>query len=152
VTVSFSGNDRYLPTSSHDVSVPNTFVTSGGWITTPADALHLVAGKTNFSLDSKYKSGDTVPSGSFLFQAKESNVTFKATSFAMMSVVGSNATVSGAGTVNGTGTWSFRVTVTEGASGAPDTFTVSVWNSTGSFDSPYYRAGGALGGGNVVVH
>jgi hypothetical protein len=29
---------------------------------------------------------------------------------------------------------------------------VSIWNSTGSFDSPYYRASGPLGGGNVVVH
>jgi hypothetical protein len=153
VNASFAGNDRYLPSSSQGVSVPNTFVTAGGWITTPADALHLIAGKKmNFSLDSKYKSGETVPSGSFLFQSKESNVTFKSTAFDVMSVVGSTATVSGTGTVNGTGSWSFRATITEGASGAPDTFTVSIWNSTGSFDSPYYRASGPLGGGNVVVH
>ena len=153
VNVTYDGNDRYQPASSLSVSVPNTFVTSGGWIITPADALNLVVGKkTNFNLDAKYKTGDTVPTGAFLFQAKESNVTFRATSFDLMSVSGSTATVSGVGTVNGAGTWYFRATVTEGAAGAADTLTVSIWKTSTPTGDPYYRASAPLAGGNVVVH
>jgi hypothetical protein len=152
VTIAYAGNDRYLAASSVSVGVPNTFVTAGGWILTPAGAVGLpaIGKKSNFSLNSRYKSGDTVPSGSFEFKATESNVTFKATSFESMTVVGATAEVQGRGTVNGAAGWSFRVKVAEGA---PDTLTVTIWKvGTTTYDAPSYRASNALGGGNVVVH
>jgi len=152
VTVGYAGNDRYLPTTSAGVTVPATFVTAGGWILTPPGAIGLpaIGKKSNFSLNARYKSGDTVPSGSFEFKATESNVTFKATSFESMSVTGATAEVLGRGTVNGSAGWSFRVNVAEGS---PDTLTVTIWKTSGGlFDSPSYKASNALSGGNVVVH
>ena len=152
VTIAYAGNDRYLAASSASVSVPNTFVTAGGWILTPTGAVGLpaVGKKSNFSLNARYKSGETVPSGSFEFKATESNVTFKATSLESMSVVGATAEVQGRGTVNGTAGWSFRVKVAEGS---PDTLTVTIWKvGTTTYDAPSYSASNTLGGGNVVVH
>src|SRR6185503_17895290 len=78
VSIAYAGNDRYLPAGSVSVSVPNTFVTAGGYILTPTGAIGLpaVGKKSNFSLDSRYRTGDTIPSGSFELKATESNVTF----------------------------------------------------------------------------
>jgi CSLREA domain-containing protein len=152
VAIAYEGNDRYLPAGSVSVSVPNTFVTAGGWILTPSGAIGLpaVGKKNNFSINARYKAGETVPSGNFDFKGTESNVTFKSTSFESMSVVGSTAEVQGRGTLNGTSGWSFRVRVTEGS---PDTLTVTIWKEgTTTFDAPSYRASNSLGGGNVVIH
>ena len=152
VTIAYAGNDRYLPAGSVSESVPNTFVTAGGYIVTPSGALGFpaVGKKSNFSLNVRYKTGETVPSGNFDFKATESNVTFKATSFDSLSVVGTTADVQGRGTVNGTTGWSFRVRVTEGS---PDTLTITIWKEgTTTFDLPSYRASNQLGGGNVVIH
>lgn len=152
VTIAFAGNDRYLPAGSVSVSVPNTFVTAGGYILTPSGAIGFpaVGKKSNFSLNVRYKTGETVPSGNFDFKATESNVTFTATSFDSLSVVGSTAEVQGRGTVNGTSGWTFRVRVTEGS---PDTLTITIWKvGTTTFDAPSFRASNALGGGNVVIH
>jgi hypothetical protein len=152
VTIAYAGNDRYLPAGSVSVSVPNTFVTAGGWILTPSSAIGLpaIGKKSNFSLNARYRTGETVPSGNFDFKATESNLTFKATSFESMSVGGGTAEVQGRGTVNGTSGWSFRVHATEGS---PETFTVTIWkDGTTTFDAPSYRAGNSLSGGNVVIH
>jgi hypothetical protein len=152
VNVGFAGNDRYLPATSASITVPATFVTAGGWILTPVGAPGLPAAgkKSNFSINARYKSGDIVPSGNFDFQAKESNVTFKATSFESMSVSGSTAEVRGLGTVNGSGVWHFVVTMTEGS---PDTFRVAIWkDGVSTATAPSYGASNSLGGGNVVIH
>ena len=150
-TLNYSGNDRYLAAGSATVAVPNLFVTGGGWIMTPAESIGFVVGKkANFALNVKYKTGGIVPTGNFDFQAKESGITFRATSFDLMAVSGKTADVQGRGTVNGVSGWTFRVRAVEGS---PDSITVSIWrDGTDLNGDPTYRAGNALGGGNVVVH
>ena len=150
-TLSYSGNDRYLAAGSATVAVPNLFVTGGGWIMTPADSIGFVVGKkTNFALNVKYKTGATVPTGNFKFQAKESGITFDATSFDLMAVSGTTADLQGRGTINGVSGWTFRVRAVEGS---PDSIAVSIWRDGTALNlDPTYRAGNALGGGNIVVH
>ncbi|HET9808696.1 MAG TPA: beta-propeller fold lactonase family protein, partial [Candidatus Limnocylindria bacterium] len=155
VAIDYAGNDRYLPAATVTVLIvvydPTTFVTGGGWILAPSDAIGLtVDKKMNFGVNMKYKTGTTVPTGSVELQAKDSNVTFKATSLDWLAISGDSAEAQGHGTVNGAAGWSFRVVLLDGA---PDRFEIRIWqDGVTTYDTPTYRAGNALGGGNVLVH
>jgi ABC-type transport system substrate-binding protein len=127
---------------------PSAFVTGGGWI--------LAAGapptqKTTFSLAVQYPSGATTPTGNLEAVVRESGVDLVATSFDWLVISDSTAQFQGTGTINGSGTFRFRVTVTTGA--APEeTFQIRIWDSSHSFTTPLYRAAGTLGGGEIKVH
>ncbi len=154
VLVTFDGNDRYLPATAVSVLIvvydPTTFVTGGGWITIPAGSPGLVPGKkTNFGVNMKYKNGTIIPTGSVEFQAKESNVAFKATSIDWLAISGNHAEAQGHGTVNGVAGWTFRVVMVDG----PDRFEIRIWHDGADLSTtPVYGAAANIGGGNVVVH
>jgi hypothetical protein len=125
-------------------------VTGGGWVLTTSSSTGLVAGKTaNFGFNAKYLNGASTPTGNVEFNAKESNVDFKATSFDWLVISGGRAKLQGHGTVNGSGSFSFRLIAVHGTT---DTFELRIWSPTGSFDLPLYRAANTLGAGSVVVH
>jgi len=153
-TVAVNASGYYTSTV---VSIPlpvfdaSDFVTGGGYvIPTATNSTGLALGKkANFGFVLKYKAGATTPSGNLVFQAKESNVDFKATSFDWLVITalasgGQQAEFQGAGTVNGSGTWTFHVVVRD-----TGTFEIRITNaSTGAS----YFVSATTGGGNIVIH
>lgn len=128
----------------------STFVTGGGSVLTTTSSTGLVAGKkANFGFNAKYLSGTTIPTGSVEFSAKESNVTFKATGFDWLVISSGRAELQGTGTVNGAGSYSFRLVAIDGS---PDSFAIRIWNATTSYDLPLYKVSEQLSSGNNVVH
>lgn len=128
----------------------STFVTGGGWVVTTVDSTGLISGKkANFGFNAKYKTGTTIPTGSVEFNAPDSKINFKATGFDWLVIVSGRADLQGTGTINGIGSYGFRLIAVDAA---PDTFELRIWNASGSFDSPQYKVSGALGGGSIVVH
>ncbi|MEV0227360.1 family 43 glycosylhydrolase [Streptomyces sp. NPDC050704] len=102
-----------------------------GIISSPAGAYPAkptLTGPAGFSFGAKYKKGATVPSGSATFDYKAGNVKFRATSSDWLVVTDSEAQYQGSGTVNGTGGYGFRITITD----SPDTYRIKLWKkSTG---------------------
>jgi YVTN family beta-propeller protein len=154
VAITYDGNDRYLPATAVTVLIvvydPTTFVTGGGWFTAPTSSIGIVSGKkTNFGVNMQYKNGTIIPTGSVEFQAKESNVAFKATSIDWLAISGNQAEAQGHGTVNGVAGWTFRVILVDG----PDKFEIRIWHDGADLTStPVYFTGGNIGSGSVVVH
>ncbi|MEZ4868660.1 MAG: choice-of-anchor Q domain-containing protein [Caldilineaceae bacterium] len=143
------------------------FVTGGGWITSPAGAYPAdpsLTGKANFGFNSKYKNGQSTPSGNTEFQFKVANLTFKSSSYEWLVVAGAHAKFKGAGTINGSGNYGFMLTATDGqvnGGGGIDKFRIKIWdknngdvvvydNQMGQGDDS--NAGTALGGGSIVIH
>ncbi len=114
------------------------YVTSGGWIDTPA-------GKGTFMANAQYmKSG---LSGTARFDVGSS--TFTATSFEWLVVSGSTATMKGTGTIDKAGAYAFVITVNDAT---PDKFGIRIWNpltNTVVFDTTTPQA---LAGGAVEIH
>lgn len=142
------------------------FVTGGGWFTSPAGSLTADAtltGKATFGFVSKYKKGATVPSGSTQFEFKAGNFKFDSTSYDWLVVSGARAQYKGSGTVNGTGSYRFLLTVTDGqvsGGGGVDRIRIKIWdNATGQivYDNQVgvadtADATTAIGGGSIVIH
>ncbi len=146
------------------------FVTGGGWIESPADAMASgVSGKANFGFNAKYKTGKnntTQVDGNTNFQFKAGDFHFSSTSHTDMELVisGAKATYTGRGTVNGTGDYNFRVVAIDGAltgNGDNDKFRIKVW-ADGSQNNPIYDNqrtksessddATEIGGGSIVIH
>jgi streptogramin lyase/N-acetylneuraminic acid mutarotase len=127
---------------------PSAFVTGGGWI--------LAAGapptqKTTFSLAVQYPSGATTPAGNLEAVVRDSGVDLVATSFDWLVISDSTAQFQGTGTINGSGSFRFRVIATTGTP-VEETFQIRIWDSAHSFTTPLYRAAGTLGGGEIRIH
>jgi len=158
----------YLP-----VYDPNGgFVTGGGWINSPNGALvgTSTTGKANFGFNAKYKTGKNnlnEVDGNTTFQFKEGDFSFKSKSHDDMSLVISGekkATYRGVGTVNGSGSHKFMITVIDGdapGGDGKDKFRIKVWASNSSsnviYDNEYGVADNGdastvLGGGSIVIH
>jgi hypothetical protein len=143
------------------------FVTSGGWITSPAGAYvpdPALTGKANFGFNSKYKQGQSTPSGNTEFQFKVADLNFKSSSYEWLVVAGSHAKFKGVGTINGGGNYGFMLTATDGqisGGGGVDKFRIKIWDKNNG-DAVVYdnqmsegddsNAGTALGGGSIVIH
>ncbi|MFC9243657.1 family 43 glycosylhydrolase [Streptomyces sp. NPDC057136] len=102
-----------------------------GVIASPAGAYRAepgLSGTAAFSFAAQYKKGATVPSGEAGFLFGAGKLKFRSTSSDWLVVTGAEAHYQGSGTVNGTGGYAFRITVTD----APDTFRIRIWKkSTG---------------------
>jgi uncharacterized protein DUF11/carboxypeptidase family protein len=154
--VDFSGNDRFTP-ATFTVTVtmydPDSKSTGGGWILTKGSTIAkiplVLAKKANFAFTAQYKPGLTAPVGNLEFSAKESKIELKATSFDYLAVNGTRAEIQGIATINGTGSFSFRMIAVDGS---PDTFEIRIWDGSSSFDAPLYQASNSAGGGNIVIH
>ncbi len=150
------------------------FVTGGGWFNSlPGNMPYnpTAYGKANFGFNAKYKTGKNnlnEVDGNTNFQFKEGDFHFKSSSHKAMSLVISGerkATYKGSGTVNGSGSYDFMVTVIDGeAPGAGpndyDSFRIKVWVTGSPSTVVYDNEGGGenedattvLGGGSIVIH
>jgi hypothetical protein len=155
----------YLP-----VYDPNSsFITGGGWITSPAGALVAqpsLSGKANFGFVAKYQKGKNLVDGNTEFQFQDGNFNFKSNELDAGSLVisGSKGTYRGEGTVNGAGDYGFMVSAVDGqinGSGGTDLFRIKIWDRSQGNTVVYDNNMGkdengvpttTLGGGSVVIH
>jgi hypothetical protein len=140
------------------------FVTGGGWIWSPASAYTpdpSLTGKANFGFVSKYKKGATVPTGETEFRFKAGNLNFHSDTYEWLVVAGANAKYKGVGTINGSGSFRFMITATDGnllGGGVADGFRIKIWNDSGVvYDNKMgepddSNATTELGGGSIVIH
>ncbi|RNI37236.1 hypothetical protein EFY79_07480, partial [Hanamia caeni] len=124
----------YLP-----VYDPNSsFITGGGWITSPAGALVAqpsLSGKANFGFVAKYQKGKNLVDGNTEFQFQDGNFNFKSNELDAGSLVisGAKGTYRGEGTVNGAGDYGFMVSAVDGqinGSGGTDLFRIKIWDKS----------------------
>ena len=141
------------------------FVTGGGWINSPAGAAvwdATLTGKANFGFVSRYKKGQTVPTGETEFVFKAGNLKFNSTSYDWLVVSGARAQYKGAGTVNGVVGYSFMLTAIDGqisGGGVTDKFRIKIWNTATSaivYDNQMGALDSAtpstvIGGGSIVI-
>lgn len=133
------------------------FVTGGGWISSPAGACTLTAecasasGKANFGFVAMYQNGATTPTGDTEFHLQAGGLNFHSSGYQwlIVSPSGTTAQLSGTGTVNGAGSYSFTVWATDGS---PDTFRIQITDTSTNTVVYDNGAGQAIGSGSVVIH
>ncbi len=112
---------------------------------------------------SKYQKGAIVPSGNTQFQFQAGNLNFTSTAYEWLVIAGPKAQYKGTGTINGTGSYGFLLTASDGqvtGGGGIDKFRIKIWetateaiiydNQMGAADDA--GATTALGGGSIVIH
>lgn len=143
------------------------FVTGGGWIMSPLGAYTpdpSLTGKATFGFVSRYKKGQTVPTGDTQFQLHCASFEFKSTSYEWLVVSGPKAQFKGSGQINGAGDYGFLLTATDGqlnGGSGVDKFRIKIWdkatgsivydNATGSSDDIDLANPQGLGGGTIVI-
>jgi hypothetical protein len=147
------------------------FVTGGGWIDSPAGASKLypaATGKANFGFNAKYKTGKNNTNevdGNTNFQFKAGDLHFSSSVHHSMSLVisGAKATYTGEGTINGSGSYEFRLIAIDGdlLGNSTDKFRIKIWTKGNPSDVIYDNQRGVsessddatvLGGGSIVIH
>ena len=142
------------------------FVTGGGWINSPPGAFAANAslvGKANFGFVSKYKRGQSIPTGETEFQFKAGDLNFHSSVYEWLVIAGAKAQYKGSGTINGAGDYFFMLTAIDGqinGGGNVDKFRIKIWNRTtgaiiydnqmGMDDNGNLTT--QLGGGSIVIH
>jgi len=142
------------------------FVTGGGWIDSPEGAYvadPLLTGKANFGFVSKYKQGQSTPSGNTEFHFKAGDLNFHSSSYDWLVVANHKAMYKGTGTINGEGDYGFILTAIDEEltpSTDVDLFRIKIWDKV-SGDIVYDNQMGdeedadpttAIGGGNIIIH
>jgi hypothetical protein len=108
-----------------------------------SDFLKLSTCKASFSMDVTDPSS---PSGWLKYYYARTRMNFVSTGVTSVSSSGNTATISGTGTVNGVGGYTFTATVTNES---PDTFGIVIKKSDGT---TYYSAGPKnISGGDLVI-
>ena len=135
------------------------FVTGGGWIDSPAGASTEypdAEGKANFGFVSKYKKGQSTPTGNTEFQFKAGDLNFHSDSYDWLVVTGSDyAKFKGTGTINGSGEYKFMIWARDGGKGGDDTFRIKIWEEDEDglevvvYDNEMDQA---IDSGSIVVH
>ncbi|MDQ3688413.1 MAG: Ig-like domain-containing protein [Acidobacteriota bacterium] len=146
------------------------FVTGGGFIISPAGAYRAdttLTGKANFGFVSKYKKGQSLPTGETEFQFHAGNFKFHSTVYEWLVVSGPKAQYKGSGQVNGDGDYGFILTATDGqvnGGGGVDKFRIKIWDkatgaivydnvldsdATDDLDSAKPQA---IAGGSITIH
>ena len=142
------------------------FVTGGGWIDSPAGAYTAdptLTGKANFGFVSKYKKGQSVPTGNTEFQFKAGDLNFNSTSYEWLVIAGPRAIYKGSGQINGAGDYGFLLSAIDGqvsGGGGVDRFRIKIWDkatNTVVYDNEIGASEDAapttaLGGGSITVH
>lgn len=136
------------------------FVTGGGWIMSPEGAYApnpLLTGKANFGFVSKYKKGQSTPSGNTEFQFKADDLNFHSSDYEWLVITGGGkAMYKGNGTINGAGEYKFMITAWDGQiSGGQDTFRIKIWEEDGNGDEIIVYDNDVdtpLGGGQIKIH
>ena len=135
-------------------------VTGGGWIDSPEGAysndLNLT-GKATFGFVSKYKKGQSIPSGNTEFQFHAAGINFHSTEYEWLIVAGSKANFKGSGTINGEGNYGFMITAIDGdlKDNEVDKFRIKIWDKDSDekiYDNAVNQSETELGGGQIVIH
>ena len=144
-------------------------VKGGGWFGSPPGSAnrpeHAGGGKVNFNFSAKYNLYSDVPVGDAMFSLKSEDMKFKGSEFEMLLISGQNATLKGAGSLNGKPGYGVLVTMvdddTKNKSSSPkksDRIRVKIWDPAGVviYDSQRGEAEGAvastnLGGGSIEI-
>lgn len=149
------------------------FVTGGGWIWSPAGALHPdlveyadVTGKASFGFVAKYQKGAKTPIGNAQFQFKAGDLNFHSTSYQWLVVTRSRAQFKGVGLINGAEGYGFMLTGIDGnmlGGAQSDRFRIQIWDletemmiydnqPNTDMDADLDSDGTLVQGGSVVVH
>lgn len=140
------------------------FVTGGGWIDSPAGAYQPdtdLTGKANFGFVSKYKKGQTIPTGNTEFQFKAGDLNFHSTEYEWLVIAGCHAKYKGNGTINGEGNFGFMLTATDGqinGGGGVDKVRIKIWDKNDGDAIVYDNKiddndyGTELDGGQIKIH
>jgi hypothetical protein len=109
-------------------------------------------GKATFGFVSKYKKGASTPDGNTEFQFEAADLNFHSTSYEWLVVnqAGANAQFKGAGTINGTGSYTFMLWAGDHDTG--DTFRIKIWDAL--TEAVVYDNGvdQLIAGGSIIVH
>jgi hypothetical protein len=124
-----------------------SFVSGGGWVDSEA-------GKASFNFVSRYKKGDSVPTGHTDFTLSAADLSFHADNndWLVVTPTDSSAQYEGSGTINGAGNYRFRLWATDGE---PDTLRIRIWEEDGNGGETVLYDNGdeqPIRGGNIVVH
>jgi PKD repeat protein len=135
------------------------FVTGGGWIIAPPGSYPAdptLTGKATFGFVSKYKKGQSYPTGNTEFQFHVASMNFHSHTYEWLVIAGPLAMYKGTGTINGEGNYGFLVTARDGqinGGGGIDTFRIKIWDENNGdlivFDN---NDDIALGGGQITIH
>jgi hypothetical protein len=150
---------------------PAIFVSGGGWVPTGTEPVGVPENaKGHFGFIAKYLSDNVTPSISLNIHVKSvagkdndtdaqaqanGSLKFRAATSSWLIIAGAGAAFSGAGTVNGAGSYSYRADVLDGS---PDVFVVHIWDPAlgagpgGSYDRPKYVVRGNVSGGSIRIH
>lgn len=138
-------------------------VTGGGWITSPTGALAAdpsARGRANLGFNARYQGG--LPVGQTEFRFRSGNLNFHSSTYVWLVISQSTAEYEGTGTVDGTGSYGFLVTVVDGklAGTHVDRVRIKIWDHASGAIVYDDRPGAPdnadattrLSGGNVVIH
>jgi len=136
-------------------------VTGGGWFDSPAGAfvqMPAASGKASFGFISKHQTGATVPIGNTRFQLNAGDLNFQSTGYDSLVISANRAQCTGTGTINGSGSYRFKLTAIDGGD-SQDKIRLRIWSdSTGLiYDNELNTPDNAdpatvLGGGSIVIH
>ncbi|MEM3489919.1 MAG: post-COAP-1 domain-containing protein, partial [Nitrososphaerota archaeon] len=126
------------------------FVTGGGWIIPEPT----VGEHASFGFVAKYKKGSNLPEGNMEFQYKYRDINLKSVSIDWLAISNNRALFQGTATINGAGTYTFRVEAVDGdlTAGKPDYFAIKIWQGTNTETNPIHDYKGNLQGGNIIIH
>ena len=142
------------------------FVTGGGWINSPEGAYAvdpMLTGKASFGFVSKYKNGQTTPTGNTQFQFKAGDLNFHSSNYDWLVIAGHKAIYKGTGTINGEGNYGFMISAIDEEltpSTEVDMFRIKIWdkydnvvvydNQMGDADDGDPTT--AIQSGSIVIH
>jgi hypothetical protein len=144
------------------------FVTGGGWINSPEGAYipdPTLTGKANFGFVSKYKKGQSTPTGNTEFQLHVANLNFHSSSYDWLVITNHKAMFKGTGTINGEGNYGFMISAIDAdltpSNDDTDTFRIKIWDKNDNNAIIYDNQLGdqenadpttEIAGGQIVIH
>ncbi len=144
------------------------FVTGGGWINSPEGAYipdPTLAGKANFGFVSKYKKGQSTPTGNTEFQLHVANLNFHSSSYDWLVIANQKAMFKGTGTIDGEGNYGFMISAIDAdltpGNEYTDTFRIKIWDKNNNdviiYDNQLGDQENAdpttdIAGGQIVIH
>jgi len=172
ITLTVTDDDGGSDTKSIDTYVvvydPNCgFVTGGGWIIALPGSFPAnpdLTGRCNFGFVSKYKKGHNTPEGNTEFQFQVGNLNFHSHIYEWLVIAGPKAMYKGVGTINGEGSYGFKLTAIDGqinGGGGVDKFRIKIWDMDNNnlivFDNNLgmpddQNPSTALSGGQITIH
>ena len=93
----------------------------GGWYYSAAGSYApdaLLTGRAYFSFVAQYEEGDSEPRGRTMFKLR--NLLFRSNGYDSLDINGDRATIEGAGSINGGGSYGFRISVIDGSADGGD--------------------------------